>query len=701
MGSHRTIECLLVPSEWIPPTKKNPDSIAIASEDAKQLIWKLCVTSTQLCRALNDYIIQHPEFETWKTNRDIPDTTLKSLWNLARSNPPYAEMPERFNRSAQLRIQSIYAGWFKVQEKLLLKLNGLNRWLSIAKSDQELVESSGYSLERIRSRAEELIYQVKARLEASEQIAESNSGDEEKHPESSTQATSTITQSLADSSKNKSGQSLRNELFSIYFSLDTAEPNHLDRCAIIHLLKNNCEVAKKPENLSKFTSGLHAKRKKVQRTEKQLESQFPQLRDLGDEALKALTDVAQRVAQDNIEFAEQLANLQRSSNPLPYPVLFYSSDDLGWYLIKRKHPTTQVVEERIFVKFKGLNNYLKTQLQELGLKKNELRREYIFEVCCDRRQHQIFRQFLKDWQTYSSDPKKFSISLFLLQSAALQWRKTIRNGTSEYQPYLQCTIDSRCLTAEGTELVKAEEIAKVKRRLEAYEIKQQNGEELTDAQQEGLKRSQSQLNYLNNSFPRASKPPYKGNLNLIVGVSFNSESLVTVAVVDCSTCRVLAYRSIRQLLGKDYELLSAYRLEQGRNANERHKQQKRGKISNLSESNKGKHIDRLLAKAIVELVQEFKAASLALPNLTGLQESIQSAIAAKAELRYPGDKAKQDEYKKQYKINVHRWSYSRLIRSLKDRADKIGVPIENGQQPFEGDLKYQAMQVGLSAYHAR
>lgn len=147
-------------------------------------------------------------------------------------------------------------------------------------------------------------------------------------------------------------------------------------------------------------------------------------------------------------------------------------------------------------------------------------------------------------------------------------------------------------------------------------------------------------------------------------------------------------------------MLSAYRLEQGRNANERHKRQKQGKGSNLSETNKGKHIDRLLAKAVVGVVEEFRAGSLALPQLIGLREIMQSEIAAKAELRHPGDRTKQDKYRKQYKINVHRWPYARLTRSLKDRASKVGVPIELGQ-PSKGDFKHKAVQTAMSAYLAR
>lgn len=702
MQSFKTVECLLVPSEWIPPGKKNPDPIAATSEDAEQFIWQLCIASTQLCKVLNDQIGQHPEFETWKENRSIPREKLKSLWNLARNSPPYAEMPERFNRSAWLRVKNIYAGWFKTQRKLLASLNGLNRWLSIVKSDQELVEISGCELEQIQARANELVSEIKSRLNEPQSTERgTNSRDKNRSRSATIQETSTDAQPSEHHVGNAADRSLTNELFATYFSLAETNTNLLDRCAIVHLLKNGCKIATKLEVPHKFTLACNKKHKKAQRIEKQLKARLPQVRDLGDEALKALSNGAQVVTLSNPEFSEQLANLQRKSNPIPYPVLFYSGDDLRWHLIKRKHPVTQKIEERIFVEFKGLNKCLREQLKKLGLKNDESRKEYIFEVCCDRRQHQIFQQFLNDWQTYSSSRDEYSVDSFLFVSAALIWRKSTRQDSSGYQLYLQCTFDYQGVTAEGDELARAEKSAKVSQKIATYEAKQQNGELLTNNQQRTLNRLQSQLSSLNNPLARPSKRSYKGNPNLVVGVSFSLENLATVAVVDGSTQQVIAYRSIRQLLGKDYKLLSAYRLKQGRNANERHKRQKQGKVSNLTEANKGKYIDRLIAKAIVEVVQEFKAGILALPQLTGLRESIQSRIEAKAELRHPGDRAKQEEYQKQHKINVHQWSYARLIQSLKDRASKVGVPIELEQPPSSGDFRDKAVQIALSAYVTR
>jgi hypothetical protein len=701
----KTIEARLVPSEWFPPSKKNPEAIAVASEAARQFTLQLSIASTQLCKELNDRVGQHSDFETWKQEQSIPAETLKSLWNAARGHSPYQEMPERFTRSAWFKIQNIYAGWFKTQAKLLNRWNGLNRWLDMAESDDQLVEISGYKLEEIQARANQIVSEAKARLKQAKPPTDKDAKSKkaQKHPQpAKDQETSTDDQTPEGSNEGSGAdRSLANELFETYFSLLQADSSLFDRCAIVHLLKNNCKIATKPENPTVFAANYRKKQKQAQRAEKQLAARLPQVRDLGDEAMKALSDGIQVVTLDNAEFTVQLANLQRKSNPVPYPVLLYSSDDVEWHLIKRKNPTTQKIEERIFVKLRGCKSYLRKQLKKLDLKQNDLRKEYIFEVCCDRRQLQTFQIFLKDWQIYVSDRNKYPITLFAFRSAALIWRQSTENGISTLQPYLKCTVDHKRLSAEGAELVRAEEIAKVHQKLANYEAKQQGGEELTEDQHKDLKKTKSQLAALNHPYPRPSKPPYRGNLNIIVGVSFSREQLATVAVVDCSTQKVLAYRSLRQLLGGEYEKLSAYRLEQGRNANERHQQQKRGKVSTLAESNQGQHLDRLIAKAIVEVVQEFKASSLALPDLTGLRESLQSELEAKAEWKHPGDRAKQDEYKKQYKINLHRWSYGRLTQCIEERAGKVGVPIEQRQQFTKGDFKDKARQIACSAYRAR
>ena len=60
----------------------------------------------------------------------------------------------------------------------------------------------------------------------------------------------------------------------------------------------------------------------------------------------------------------------------------------------------------------------------------------------------------------------------------------------------------------------------------------------------------------------------------MVGVSLGLEKPATVAVVDAIANKELAYRSIKQLLGDNYELLNRQRRQQQYLSHERHKAQK-------------------------------------------------------------------------------------------------------------------------------
>lgn len=785
MEAPRTIQALLIPSEWIPPIEEesespeenSSESIAIASEAARDLVLQLALASTRLCKELNEQIGQHPDFEEWKKNRRIPRETLIEIWDSLRTASSYQDvsyetMPERFTRSAWLRIENIYASWFEIQAKLLTRYYGLKRWLDIVKSDSKLAEICGCSIEQIQTRAGQLLAEARVRLKEKREAEKADNKEKKQSKKAKKRSKVKITEEPAstdelDNQSNKDPEletehTLTDELFDTYFELVKSHGNLLDQCAIVHLIKNGCKIASKPESLKEFAKKCQGKRTQLERTEKQLSDRIPRVRDLGEEAERAFSNGIERIPLDNAEFAAQLAEFQRKPNPLPYAVLFYSGDDVEWHLLKRRNPVTHVLEKRIFVKFKGLQKYLKSRIRkeleehieehliELGLKLNDIRwrilkrrnkttqkleyyisfglkqpntclkkqlrerfekidlknkyntqKEYVFEVCCGQRQLQDFQIFLQDWETYSDNRDEYSIDAFAFDAAALVWEQSIENDISTLQLYLKCTLDHKQLTAEGAEFVRDKEISKLTKKITNFEESETKGESLTDKQQTDLKKARSQLAALDNPYQRPSKPPYQGNPNIVVGVCFSQKEVATVAVVDCSTQKVLAYRNDRQLLRDDYKHLAAYRLEQRKNANERHKQQKRGKVSTLSESNKGKHLSRVIAKRIVEVVQEFKAGSLAMPDLTDIRESLQAELEAKAVEKYPGDRAKQKEYEKQYKINLHRWSYARLIESIKQRATKVGVLIEEGQQLDEGNLQEKAERVAWSAYHAR
>lgn len=445
----------------------------------------------------------------------------------------------------------------------------------------------------------------------------------------------------------------KNSLISSLFELyDEAEQgSKIDKAAIVHLIKNGCKIAACQENSKKFEEKRLNKQKLIERIEKKLEGKTPEIRDF----------------------------------PL-YPIVFYSSDDLRWLSVSREDPKTKDIKERIFVTFKGMG------------------RNRIFEICCGRRQLPMFQTFLEDWQLYQRNKKEYSLSMVLLRSASLVWHKCKERRSKEaannlmdaYEPYLKVTIDIDNLTAEGAGVIRDEKLKDVEQRIRNYEkIAEAGG--LTPNQQTDLKRLESRGIGLGNSFPRPSKPTYKGNADIAVGISFSRQRVMAAAVVDLKKGKAIVYRTAQQLLGKDYSQISNYRHRQRTNRSKRRKLQMQRKNASITEAGQGVHLDRVLAKAVVELAQEYNSGVIVLPKTSGLREIIQSGIEAMAEQKYPKDKSRQRQFLKEYRINVHNWDYLRLRRSIEERAGKVGIPMRVGCQSSQGDLPQKAQQVALSA----
>ncbi|MFN4877300.1 MAG: hypothetical protein ACK5GT_12700 [Aphanizomenon sp.] len=51
----------------------------------------------------------------------------------------------------------IYKSWLTIQKRLQHQLDGKIRWLEMLNSDAELVETSGYTLEAIRTKAVQIL----------------------------------------------------------------------------------------------------------------------------------------------------------------------------------------------------------------------------------------------------------------------------------------------------------------------------------------------------------------------------------------------------------------------------------------------------------------------------------------------------------------------------------------------------------------
>jgi IS605 OrfB family transposase len=278
-----------------------------------------------------------------------------------------------------------------------------------------------------------------------------------------------------------------------------------------------------------------------------------------------------------------------------------------------------------------------------------------------------------------------------------------QEGTAKGQPWhrnyltLHCTVDTRLWTAEGTEQVKQEKTDKITKTLTNMEEKG----DLSQNQKAFIKRKKTTRDRLENSYPRPSQPVYQGQSHLLLGVAFRLEKPVTIAIVDGRTGKAITYRSIKQLLGKNYQLLNRQRQTKKQQSHQRHKNQKKFAPNQLKNSELGEYIDHLIAQEIVNLAQTYKVGSIVIPKFENIRELIQSEVKMRAEQKVPGYIEGQKKYAKQYRIEVHQWSYGRLIETIKSKANQGGLTIEQNKQPIRVSPQEEAKELAILAYQAR
>ncbi|MGQ4648115.1 type V CRISPR-associated protein Cas12k [Lyngbya aestuarii] len=634
----------------------------VAREETLRYLWDLMAQkNTPLINEVLNQIGQHPDFETWLQQGRLPAGFVKTLVNSLRTEPPFVGQPGRFYYGAIALIDYLYKSWFALQQRRQRQIEGKERWLSMLKSDAELEKECNSDLEMIRAKAAEILFAVTD----SSQPVQNQPSKGKKGKKSKTPTTSRDAQS---GKPNKQNQKLFNSLFDSY----SKATDSLEQCALAYLLKNNCQLSDSEENPEEFTQKRRKKEIEIERLKQQLQSRLPKGRDLtGEKWLEVLDMATNSVPQNEGEAAAWQAALLRKTPSVPFQVAYETSEDMTWFKNQ---------QGRICVWFNGL-------------------KEHAFEVWCDKRQLHWFQRFLEDQQTKRDSKNQHSSGLFSLRSGRLSWQERQGKG-SPWQVnrlILYCAVDTRLWTKEGSQQIAAEKAAKISKIISKTEEKG----ELNPNQQAFLKRQQSTLARINNPFPRPSKPLYQGQSHILVGVSFGLDKPATVAVVDALKGEVLTYRSIKQLLGDNYKLLNRQRQQQQTLAHQRHKAQKQNAPNQLGESELGQYVDRLLAKAIVAIAKTYQAGSIVLPKLSDMREIVQSEVQTRAEQKVPGFKEGQQQYAKQYRVSVHRWSYGRLSESISQSAAKTGIPVEVGQQSIRGSPQQQALDLAITAYYSR
>ena len=604
--------------------------------------------NTPLINELLVSVCQHPDFEAWRHKGKVPTGTIKELCEPLKTDPRFVEQPLRFYTSAINTVSYTYKSWLKLQKRLQLQLERKTHWLEMFKSDAELIEESEGTLDSIRNKASEILAQLTPK---STNIEKHKKGYLDKNPK-----------------KSKDDKSLVLVLFDAY---DNTEDT-LTRSAISYLIKNGCKVTDKEEDAEKFIKRQRKLEIQIQRLTEQLEARIPKGRDLtDDEWQKNLILATDQVPKNEAEAKSWQNALLRKSNSVPFPVTYETSEDMIW---------SKNEKGRICVRFGGI-------------------REHTFEIYCDNRQLHWFKRFLSDQEVKKNSKNQHTSSLFTLRSGRISWQE----GQGKGEPWnihhltLYCTVDTRLWTAEGTKLVaeeKAEEIAKII-------TKTKEKGQLNNNQLAFIKRKNTTLARINNTYPRPSKPLYKGQSHILLGVSLGLEKPATVAVVDMISGKVLTYRSIKQLLDNNYRLLNRRRQQKKALSHKRKVAQTQAAPNQYGDSELGEYIDRLLAKEIVAIAQKYSAGSIALPKLEGMREQINSEIQAKAEEKCPESIEAQKKYAKQYRRSVNQWSYGRLIENINSQAAQAGIVIEETKQCVKGSPQDKAKEIALAAYKSR
>ncbi len=109
---------------------------------------------------LNNYL-EHPDFEIWKEKGELPQGMVNNLCQPLKTDSRYEGQPGRFYSSAISMVDFVYKSWLKVRKSWTYELKRQERWLSMLKSDEELVKECDLSLKEIKGKATEFINNIK------------------------------------------------------------------------------------------------------------------------------------------------------------------------------------------------------------------------------------------------------------------------------------------------------------------------------------------------------------------------------------------------------------------------------------------------------------------------------------------------------------------------------------------------------------
>ncbi|MEL6986886.1 MAG: type V CRISPR-associated protein Cas12k [Bacteroidota bacterium] len=646
-----------------------------AKEETLCYLWNLMIKkNTLLVSEILERIRTHRELDTWIAQGYIPVTAIDKIAKQLKQQPKYSEMPGRFCTSAETLVKDIYKSWFAVQRKKRNKLWGKKRWLTIIKSEQELLEATNLSLPELQAEAEKILNCEKKKYNKLKQ----NKSSETEVPKDLFAHLLKIYDKVTKSYEKEKKPHLKTKKL-------------IQQCAIIYLLKNKLEFANQPEYPDKYRRYRRKKEIQIERLEEQLKARLPRGRNLmKNEYLEALEQAESLITQ-NEEMEMLQARLLRREELIPFPVSYRTNTNISWSKNERG---------RICVGFNGIT-------------------KYTFEVFCHNRQFHWFQRFYKDYQLYKQNKEQIPAGLITLRSASLIWKQGDNEDSKKpwftNNLYLHCSVETELWTHEGTEEIRPQKIAKTQQKIDKW----LEAESLSKNQQQKLLGNQTSLSRLNTfrDFNRPSKHRYQQNSSLAMGVCIGLKEPVRVAIVNLVNGEILACRDTKQLLDKpikqkpkqgkkakkhtQYELFLRRRQQQNENDAKRQEAQTKFADNRFRESELGKYVDRLLAKAIVEMAIQYRVSSIVIPDLKNVREILNSEIQVKAEAKASGSKKAQKRYARNYRKSIHNWSYARLCKAISSKAKQKNIAIECSRQSSQGTSEIQAQGLALTAYRDR
>lgn len=257
-----------------------------APESTRKQLWELMAQkNTPLINELLRLVAVQDDFEAWCQQGYPPAGLVKRLCDQLKTQDPFKGQPSRFYSSAISQVEYTYKSYLRLQRQLRQRLQGQERWLEILKSDAQLSELTGVSLETIQNKAQQILTQL------------------------------------------SSSSNLRQQLFTDYDK--TTSP--LKQAAISYLLKNGCRIPQKSETPEKFKLRLGKAQHKVKQLREQINANLPLGRDLSDHHRLALLELMDKaVPETNTQAKSWQDQLLKDTASVPYAITYGTNEDLSW-----------------------------------------------------------------------------------------------------------------------------------------------------------------------------------------------------------------------------------------------------------------------------------------------------------------------------------------------------------------------------------